>query len=304
MAISKLGTFSGFIGGSLAYLFFSYKNRTKDVIRLKIAIDEGPQRPKGNLYFIHGWPDHGQLWRPMIDKLKFNYRCVAVDLPGCGTDSDSLSNWGRSLPELVQMINLTARETFKGEPVQLVGHDWGAILSNLAMEKDPDLYANYIGFDLPGFIWGWPQPYSGLRRAGIIGYQMVNIFLFLMWNIPLLSYVSDWLTKHWLKAFLGKQWRRGEEYVVVPSGKLHYFYLHQWLNLKSMFTSKLPENRTLFFMSKAKIFEDKNYKRELESRTDGSAYIEAKHSGHWIMLDEPEFVLKKMEEFLEKYASS
>jgi len=302
MVISKLGKLSGCVGGGLAYLFFSYKNRAKDVRLLKIAIDEGPQKPKGNLYFIHGWPDHGQLWRPLIDRLKLNYRCVAVDLPGCGTDSDSPSNWGRSHPELAQMINHTAREVFKGEPIQLVGHDWGAIISNLAMEKDPDLYTNYIGFDLPAFTKAAPLQYSALTLAGIIAYQMINIILFLMWNIPLLSYVSDWLTTMWLKIFLGNRWRRGEEYVVFPSGKLHYFYLHSWLHLESISNNKIPNNRTLFFISKDKIFEDKNYKSELESRTDGSAYIHSKHSGHWIMLDEPEFVMKKMEEFLEKYA--
>jgi len=292
----------GVFGICSAYLCFSYKTRSKILRPLKIAIDVGPKKPRGNLIFVHGWPDHGQLWRPIIEELKVKYRCVAIDLPGMGTDKVNAPSWGYSFPELVQMLNQTAKLTFKGEPVHIVGHDWGAVLANLAMEQDPNLYANYIGFDIPATV-GFPPMKSIRVSLFIFTYQLMNIILFLMWQIPILSVVSDWLMKHYTYLFLekGGVWNKGPKYVVVPSSQINYFYFHAWLNLRSIFNRRLPDNRTLFFISPPELFGTKEYKEALKSRTDGSAYIVVKHSHHWIMLDQHQFVMQHIEEFLEKY---
>lgn len=291
----------GGVGLSLAYLYFSWKSRSKKLRPLKIAIDVGPKNPRGNLFFVHGWPDHGQLWRPMIEELKVNYRCVAIDLPGLGTDKDNIPSWGYSFPELVQMVNLTAKQTFKeGESVHIVAHDWGCALANLAMEKEPGLYTNYIGFDIAA-MKGLPSKSIAVCIL-IFSYQLVNNILFLMYQFPILSVVSDWLMKLWVYLFLEKlAWHKGPEYVVVVSAQINYFYFHAWLNVSSIFNRKFPDNRTLFFISRPELFGSKDYKEALKSRTDGSAYIIVEDAQHWIMLDQHEFVMKHIVEFLEKY---
>src|SRR5436190_1892092 len=48
-------------------------------------IDEG--KGAETLLFIHGMAYYGNVWFLQIEQLKKKYRCIAVDLPGCGLSS-------------------------------------------------------------------------------------------------------------------------------------------------------------------------------------------------------------------------
>lgn len=83
--------------------------------------DEGEGTP---ILFLHGVPDSGEMWLPLFEKLKGQFRCLAPDMPGLGRskaprDFDlSLENRGRWVEHLVEAIGLD-------EPVHLVCHDFG-----------------------------------------------------------------------------------------------------------------------------------------------------------------------------------
>jgi pimeloyl-ACP methyl ester carboxylesterase len=88
------------------------------------------------ILFIHGVPDTPHLWRPLIEHLGLqarDYRAPA--LPGFGVDrpadfsgtKDAYADW------LVQQIIAQDRK------VDLVGHDWGALLCLRAASLRPDL---------------------------------------------------------------------------------------------------------------------------------------------------------------------
>ena len=88
------------------------------------------------ILFIHGVPDTPHLWEPLISRLGLEahtYRTPA--LPGFGTarpagfsaSKDDYAEW------LIQ--EMSAQEG----PVDLVGHDWGALLCLRAASLRPDL---------------------------------------------------------------------------------------------------------------------------------------------------------------------
>jgi pimeloyl-ACP methyl ester carboxylesterase len=116
--------------------------------------------------FVHGVPDTPALWKPLLDELALKdgeYACLA--LPGFASPfpagfephREAYAAW------LVGEI-----EELAGEhgPIDLVGHDWGAILSLRAASLRPDLIASWavsgalIDENYPGHkvarIWNTP----------------------------------------------------------------------------------------------------------------------------------------------------
>lgn len=118
------------------------------------------------ILFVHGVPDTAILWDPLIAALGLkpdSYR--ALSLPGFGNPvpagfsctKDAYAAW------LVQQMEAA------GEPVHIVGHDWGALLVLRAASLRPDLVSSWCVTN--ALI---DKEYSGHRTAR-------------MWATPLLG---------------------------------------------------------------------------------------------------------------------
>lgn len=92
------------------------------------------------ILFVHGVPDTEILWRPLVEALALqpdSYR--ALSLPGFGKPvpagftctKDDYAAW------LIREIEAI------GEPVHIVGHDWGALLVLRAVSLRPDLISSW-----------------------------------------------------------------------------------------------------------------------------------------------------------------
>ena len=92
------------------------------------------------ILFVHGVPDTAALWTPLIQALGLrpdSYRSLA--LPGFGNPvpegfactKDAYAGW------------LTQQMEPAGEPVHIVGHDWGALLVLRAASLRPDLVSSW-----------------------------------------------------------------------------------------------------------------------------------------------------------------
>lgn len=85
------------------------------------VIDVGHGQP---IVFVHGVPDSGELWTPLIEKLRDGFRCIAPDLHGLGRSQVprdfelSLENRAMWLRGLLDAVGVDA-------PVDLVCHDFG-----------------------------------------------------------------------------------------------------------------------------------------------------------------------------------
>jgi pimeloyl-ACP methyl ester carboxylesterase len=85
-------------------------------------------------FFVHGVPDTHRLWNKIRARLSRS-DVVAASLPGFGTP---LPNGFRPVKESYADW-LVAEIERVGEPVDLVGHDWGCILALRAASLRPDL---------------------------------------------------------------------------------------------------------------------------------------------------------------------
>src|SRR6187402_2610426 len=89
---------------------------------------------------VHGVPDTSELWQPVLDELSRS-DVVALALPGFGTSlpagfeptKESYAAW---IVEQLEEI---------GEPVDLVGHDWGANLVQFVGSGHPELIRTWAG---------------------------------------------------------------------------------------------------------------------------------------------------------------
>lgn len=71
---------------------------------IEVVVTESEQaEPKDELFFIHGYPDNGEVWDKQVEVMKKEYRCIVVTLPNFGKENNPRS-WGVEIGELVRML--------------------------------------------------------------------------------------------------------------------------------------------------------------------------------------------------------
>jgi pimeloyl-ACP methyl ester carboxylesterase len=109
-------------------------------------------------------PDTSQLWQPILDRLE-RPDVVALGLPGFGTSMPA--DFGATKEEYAAWIVERLREI--GEPVDLVGHDWGSLLVQYVGSAHPDLIRTWAAANGPvdrEYVWhelaqAWQTPEVG-----------------------------------------------------------------------------------------------------------------------------------------------
>lgn len=77
---------------------------------------------KGELIlFLHGWGQKKEMMLPLIEELKYKYKCVIIDLPGFG---NSTFNNEKNLEEYVKNIRFFLEEKDL-LPKYIIGHSFG-----------------------------------------------------------------------------------------------------------------------------------------------------------------------------------
>lgn len=81
------------------------------------------------MFFLHGWPAIGLMWRRQINEFsKQGWRCIAPDLRGYGKSSVPESSAAYSIENSVtDMVRL--HDHVGGTPAVWVGHDWGSVVA-------------------------------------------------------------------------------------------------------------------------------------------------------------------------------
>lgn len=106
--------------------------------------------------FIHGAPNTGAMWAPLIDALGLEagtFACPSLpgfdgNLPaGFSADPNAYTLW---------LLRRLQRAALRHGPVDLVGHDWGAVFAGLAAAARPDLVRSLAMINAvpaSGFRW-------------------------------------------------------------------------------------------------------------------------------------------------------
>lgn len=100
---------------------------------------------------VHGVPDTHHVWDELIPRLDRD-DIVTVDLPGF--QGARPEHWGATKEEYVDWV--IAEIEAIGEPVDLVGHDWGSLLTIRIAALRPDLLHSWAAGNGPvdeTYVW-------------------------------------------------------------------------------------------------------------------------------------------------------
>ncbi len=148
---------------------------------------------------LHGFPDHNRSVRHQRPALAAaGYRAVAPLLRGY-----ELSSQGRRhVPDfhplrIASDVAVWAGKLGGGEPIHLVGHDWGGIVAYLVCGLEPDLFRSATTIAVPPM----PALEAGIRsHPGQIRYSWYTLFF------QLRGLADRWVAARDF-AFLEKLWR-------------------------------------------------------------------------------------------------
>jgi len=137
-------------------------------------IDEGQGRP---LLFVHGNPTWSFYWRNLIQPLRQQFRCLAVDHMGCGL-SEKPANFNYRLTSHIENL-ATLMERLDLTNVTLLVHDWGGAIGLGAALQAPHRVQQLVLFNTGAF----PPPFVPWRIAvcrtplfGEVAVRGLNLF--------------------------------------------------------------------------------------------------------------------------------
>lgn len=126
---------------------FPFDSRFLEVAGCRVHyVDEGSGPV---LLMLHGNPTWCFLYRKLIDRLRFSFRCIALDYPGFGR-SRPRSAYGFTPREHAQVVDAFASRLQLRE-VTVVGQDWGGPIGLDWATRNPDR----VGAVVLGNTWAW-----------------------------------------------------------------------------------------------------------------------------------------------------
>lgn len=106
---------------------------------------------------VHGWPELSHSWRHQLRYFsERGYRIAAMDVRGYGGSSAPPEVERYTLKELASDVAAVAT-ALSGDPVVLLGHDWGAPIAYHAAIRHPDVVRAVAGLSVP---YSPPMPVS------------------------------------------------------------------------------------------------------------------------------------------------
>jgi pimeloyl-ACP methyl ester carboxylesterase len=100
---------------------------TSDQQRLFVKTWGSNKQPA--LILVHGYPDHQEVWEPLIQYLKHDFFVISYDVRGAGKSSIPRKIRDYRLPRLSLDLDEVATAVLGKRPFHLVAHDWGSIQS-------------------------------------------------------------------------------------------------------------------------------------------------------------------------------
>jgi len=102
------------------------------------------------LLFLHGNPTWSFVYREVIESLRDEFRCIAVDYPGFGLSSAAPGY--RYLPAEHAQVITAFVDTLALNEVTLVAHDWGGPIGLALVENHPEAFDRLVLAN----TWAWP----------------------------------------------------------------------------------------------------------------------------------------------------
>lgn len=102
------------------------------------------------LLFVHGFPELRQSWQRLTGAaVAAGYRTAAIDVRGYGDSDRPEAVEAYRMEAIVADLVAVADALAPGEPVTLVGHDWGASIVWNAIMARPDRFGAVAALSIP-----------------------------------------------------------------------------------------------------------------------------------------------------------
>ncbi|WP_307845624.1 alpha/beta fold hydrolase [Planomonospora sp. ID67723] len=153
-----------------------------DGVGLAVYERGDPARP--TVVLVHGYPDDHRIWEGVAAELAGRFHVVAYDVRGAGASDRPRGREPYVLSRLVSDLRAVADAVRPGEPVHLVGHDWGSIQGWEAVCTAPDRFASYTSVSGPSLdhVGHWMREASPLRTLR----QVLSSWYIGFFRLPLL----------------------------------------------------------------------------------------------------------------------
>ena len=92
-------------------------------------VEAKPEKPKGSVIFLHGFPEYWGTWQAQLEYFSEHYRVIAPDLPGYNLSDKPQTEDFFQLTHLVEFMAKFVQALAPNEKVYLVAHDWGGVIA-------------------------------------------------------------------------------------------------------------------------------------------------------------------------------
>jgi pimeloyl-ACP methyl ester carboxylesterase len=148
-----------------------------------------PQDGKGDipvLLCLAGFPDTASVWSALTShaQLQTTHHIIALGLPAMQQSALPMDRkWGFSFDEIVAELHKIVRYCRRVHPnvkIHLCGHDWGAMLCYLYLQKHPDVIHKHASLDI-GLMEAHQVPLTSMMK--LFGYFFLFALVFVLQNL-------------------------------------------------------------------------------------------------------------------------
>ena len=155
----------------------------------------GPTDAAETLLFIHGWPDDASLWERQVAHLSSRYRCITVTLPHFAgrpqAAATGAASWGYDFAELADLVAVAAHRELRASAasalprVNLIIHDWGAVVGFTLQLRHPGLVDRIVALDVgPPIAAAWSFIPAMVAVGFVYQYWLILGFLLAKFGAP------------------------------------------------------------------------------------------------------------------------
>ncbi|NDZ79864.1 SDR family oxidoreductase [Streptomyces sp. SID10853] len=187
---------------------------------IELCVAELGDRERPTVLLVHGYPDSKEVWTEVAAQLADRFHVVLYDVRGHGRSSAPVPlRGGFTLEKLTDDFLAVADAVSPGEPVHLVGHDWGSVQSweFVTVPRTEGRIASFTSISGPSLdhFGQWIKKRASRptprRAAQLLGQGAKSWYVYLL-HTPVLPEAA------W-RGPLGKRWPKILERVEkVPSG--------------------------------------------------------------------------------------
>lgn len=122
---------------------------TRDGLAFDVAVSGPPDGPP--VLLLHGFPQRHDSWAGVVERLTAaGYRCIAPDQRGYSPGARPAGRRAYAGAELVaDALAVIDSVVGSGEPVHVVGHDWGAVVAWRLAARHPERVRTLTAVSVP-----------------------------------------------------------------------------------------------------------------------------------------------------------